>query len=173
MYRKLFGPASLFTVVLLALILIAGCGGSPDETIVINKGNDKEVLGTATTEAFRVDNSTGTEPLTSNQTALKQYTHRVEVIPKAGTAVDTERVRTEVFLAYGISKESQDAPRNASCALTRVNVPAGKVYLYDIEWQEKWREGTFDIGQPDGNPEGTYRFRETLICRIVGARTEP
>ena len=173
MSHKFFGSTSLFAIILLFLISIAGCGGAPNETIFINKDNDKEVLGTTTTEVFRVDNSTGTEPLTSDQTALKQYTHRVEVTPKAGTAVDIERVRTEVFLAYGISKESQDSPQNASCALTRVNVPAGKVYNYDIEWQEKWREGTFDIGQPDNNPEGTYRFRETLICRIVGARAEP
>ncbi|MBP1464463.1 hypothetical protein EYB53_001960 [Candidatus Chloroploca sp. M-50] len=158
----------------LLLLLSLGCGGpSVDETIVINKDNDKEVLGALTTETFRVDNSTGTEPMTSDQTALKQYTHRVEVIPAAGTAVDTDRVRTEVFLAYNISTESRELPKDAACALTRVNVPPGNVYLYDIEWQEKWREGTFDIGQPDGTPEGTYRFRETLNCRIVGARVEP
>ena len=56
---------------------------------------------------------------------------------------------------------------DAVCVIP-VNIPAGASYTYDLEWTEVWREGIFELGKPDGQGEGTYRFRQSMLCEVVG-----
>ena len=44
--------------------------------------------------------------------------------------------------------------------------------MYALEWTETWREGSVEVGKPDGNPEATYRIKETILCEVVSVWEE-
>ena len=53
-----------------------------------------------------------------------------------------------------------------------VQIPAGAYYTYELQWVEVWREGIFELGRTDGQAEGTYRFRQSLLCEVVAQNAE-
>jgi len=155
-------------VALLAVLaLLSGCGGARDDQVTV--ADKKEVQGEGTTEAFRVDNKDGTEALVQELQAQRQYTHEVIITPKPGARLNNEQVRQEVFKLYNIPADK--VTDNQVC-LIPVDVPPGQVYLYDIEWRDVWREGVIEVGEPNDEPEGDYRFKQGPLCQVVGVRPE-
>lgn len=163
-------PRLRLTVAMLlfaAVIGLAACASQADDPITVQ--DQKEVQGTAETEAFRVDNKSGADSLKQDMRAQKQYTHEITITPNPGVKINTQQARAEILKFYNVpeGKTAED-----QVCVIPIEVPAQQVYLYDIEWREVWREGTLETGRPDGTPEGTYRFKQGLLCQVVGVRPE-
>lgn len=167
MPRCLLARSTLVAFVVTSSILMGGCGGKTEDQVTVVDKN--EVQGKAITESFRVDNKTGTASLKQDMSARKQYTHETVITPNPGVKMSNQQVRQEIFKLYNISDDEQ--AEDQVCVIP-VDVPAGQIYLYDVEWSEAWREGTVELGEPDNKSEGTYRFKQGPLCQVVGVRPE-
>ncbi len=151
-------------VILISLCLgltAQSCGGNEDITIE----DKREVQGDSVVETLRADNSKGSATMQQDLSAKKQYSRNIQITPSPGVKLNTTAVREKILDNYNI----KDGTAEQVCVVS-VDVPAGKIYEYDMEWREVWREGTIQIGTPDDTPEGTYRFLQSLTCQIVGQR---
>lgn len=168
MPRQSIGLRSILVSLAVATsILLGACGGAQDDQVTV--ADKKEVQGTTVTESFRVDNKTGTEPLKQDMRAQKQYTHETVITPNPGVKMNNQQARQEIFKLYNVS---EDKTTEDQVCVIPVEVPAGQVYLYDVEWREVWRDGIIELGQPDDQPEGTYRFKQGPLCQVVGVHPE-
>lgn len=167
MQHSTIARSLLTALVVASSVLFAACGGSQEDQVTV--ADKKEVQGKAVTELFRVDNKTGTTALKQDMSARKQYTHETVITPNPGVKMNNQQVRQEIFKLYNISDDKQS--EDQVCVIP-VDVPAGQIYLYDVEWREVWREGTVELGQPDDKPEGTYRFKQGPLCQVVGVHPE-
>lgn len=155
----------LLTLALLAGVLY-GCS-APLEQDQIAIDETKQVQGEATIKTLQADNCTGTGEMKQDMQAVHQFTHDIEVVPNPGETVNSRAVRDEIRSYYRIPQDSSDA-----VCIVPVQIPAGSFFSYDLEWVEVWREGVFETGKADGNPEGAYRFRQSMLCEVVAQRTE-
>lgn len=157
-YRRCWAGLVLLV---LALATLTSCGGQEDVSIE----DKREVQGDKVVESLRADNAKGTSILSQELPAKKQYNRQIKIDPNPGVKLDTAAVREKILTKYNL----KDGNAEQVCVVP-VEVPAGKIFEYDLEWSEVWREGTIETGSPDGNPEGYYRFLQSLTCQVVGQR---
>ena len=150
----------------LMTLLLAGCI-SPQEEDQISIIDRKETRGEAVIKTLQVNNCSGASELTQDLKAINQYNHNIEVMPKPGVSVNRQAVEDEIRSYYHVSY----GPSDAVCVIP-VIVPAGAFFSYDIEWVEVWREGYFELSDPDGREEGTYRLLQSMLCEVVAQRSE-
>ena len=157
---------SLLLITLLAVLIIVGCTGPQDQdkiTIV----EKRQTQGDAITKTLQANNCDGTQDMNKDLTAVHQYLHDIEVEPNPGASVNRAAVESEVRNYYHIPHQESDA-----VCIVPVQIPKGAFYSYELEWIEVWREGIFEQGKPDGQGEGTYRFRQSLLCEVVAQTAE-
>jgi len=143
------------------LTCVTYCAPPPEDQITII--DKKEAQGEAVVEELLANNCAGTSELTQDLRALKQFSHDVQVVPYPGVSVNKQAVDNEIRSTYKIAKEHGE-----QICIVPVQVPAGMFYAYDLEWREVWREGEFELGNPDEKPEGNYRFMQGVLCEVVG-----
>lgn len=141
--------------------VFTACATNDDITIQ----DKKEVQGENVKETLRADNSLGSTPLMQDLTAKKQYSREITIVPNPGEKFDTNEARQKILDNYNLN----EGPAEQVCVIP-VEVPAGNIYEYDLEWSEVKREGIIEIGSPDGEPEGTYQFVQSMTCQVVGQR---
>jgi hypothetical protein len=165
MYTKWSRWLFLLAVIIL-LVAIVGCSAPQDED-KISIAEKRQVQGEAITKTLQANNCNGTEEMKQDMSAVHQYQHDIEVTPNPGVTVNTAAVESEVRNFYHIPQNESDA-----ICIVPVQIPAGAYYTYDLQWVEVWREGIFELGRTDGQAEGTYRFRQSLLCEVVGQNAE-
>jgi len=133
---------------------------SEDQIAIIDK---KEAQGEAIVEELLANNCAGTSELTQDLRAMRQFSYDVRVDPFPGTSVNTQAVENEIRSVYKIAKEHGE-----QVCIVPVQVPAGMFFVYYLEWREVWREGVFELGNPDDKAEGNYRVMRDVICQVVG-----
>lgn len=157
----------LITVVLcFSAIFLISCS-APQEQDQISIIEVKQTQGEAVVKTLQADNCTGSEEMKQDMQAIHQYTHVIEINPNPGVSVNRRAVEDEIRSYYRIPRNESDA-----VCIVPVQIPAGSFYSYDLEWVEVWREGEFELGKADSGTEGTYRFRQSMLCEVVGQRTE-
>lgn len=158
----------LFTGILLGFtaMLLIGCT-APQEADQISIVERKQTQGEAVIKTLQANNCGGAEEMKQDMQAIHQYTHVIEIMPSPGVSVNRRSVEDEIRSYYRIPRTESDA-----VCVVPVQIPAGSFYSYDLEWIEVWREGDFETGKADATPEGTYRFRQSMLCEVVGQRTE-
>jgi hypothetical protein len=150
----------------MVLAVLTSCV-APKEEDLISIIEQKQTQGEATIKTMQANNCSGAQEMKQDMQAVHQYNHDIEVVPDPGVTVNRKAVMDEIRSYYHIP----DGPSDAVCVVP-VQIPAGAFYSYDIEWVEVWREGIFEIGEADGSEEGTYRFRQSMLCEVVSQRTE-
>ena len=152
--------------VLLVLVFIVGCAApqTQDKITIVEK---RQIQGDAITKTLHANNCNGTDDMKEDLTAVHQYLHDIDVTPNPGESVNRVAVENEVRNYYQIPQQESDA-----VCIVPVQIPEGAFYSYDLEWIEVWREGIFELGKPDGQGEGTYRFRQSLLCEVVAQNAE-
>jgi len=142
-------------------LIFTACATNDDITI----HDKKEVQGNKVVETLRADNSLGTTALAQDLTAKKQYSRDITIVPNPGEKFDVSEAREKILAEYNLN----EGPAEQVCVIP-VEVPAGNVYEYDLEWSEVLREGIIEVGTPDGKSEGTYQFVQSMTCQVVGQR---
>lgn len=149
---------------ILAIALLAGCY-APQPRDQISLVEVRQFQGESVVKTLQANNCGGTDELSQDLQAVHQYNHDILVTPEEAVVVNRRAVVDEVRSYYRIPDGSSDA----ICVIP-VKIPAGENYSYDIEWIEVWREGTFELGIQDNKPEGTYKFRQSMLCEVVEQR---
>jgi len=152
---------SLIGMLILAVFVAACVAPQDDDKITIIE--KRQVQGEAITKTLQANNCSGAEDMKQDMTAVHQYQHDIEITPNAGVTVNQAAVQNEIRNFYRIPQTESDA-----VCLVPVQIPSGAHYTYDLQWVEVWREGIFELGKLDGQGEGTYRFRQSLLCEVVG-----
>lgn len=153
----------LITISILVFIGLAFSACATNDDISIQ--DKKEVQGEKVVETLRADNSLGNTPLAQDLTAKKQYSRDINIVPGPGEKFDVSEARKKILAEYNLN----EGPAEQVCVIP-VEVPAGNIYEYDLEWSEVLREGIIEVGAPDGKPEGTYQFVQSMTCQVVGQR---
>lgn len=151
--------------IFLAIFLI-GCI-APEPADQISVIDQKEVKGDSVVKTLQVNNCSGKQELKQDLQSVNQYTHDIQVTPDPGVSVNVEAVNHEIRVYYNLPPD----PSDAVCVIP-VQVPAGVFLSFDVEWTEVWREGIFEQGKPDGQREGIYRVRESMLCEVVSQSTQ-
>jgi hypothetical protein len=152
--------------VLMVLALLVACAAPrDDDKITITE--KRQIQGEAITKSLQANNCNGTEMMQQDLTAVHQYLHDIEVTPNPGVTINRAAVENEIRNYYQIPQQESDA-----VCIVPVQIPAAAFYTYDLEWIEVWREGIFELGKQDGQGEGTYRFRQSLLCEVVSQNAE-
>ena len=157
---------TFLVVALLVVVLIVGCATPQDED-QITITEKRQVQGEAITKTLQANNCAGTEEMKQDLTAVHQYLHDIELTPNPGVTINRTAVENEIRNYYQIPQGESDA-----VCIVPVQIPQGAFYTYDLEWIEVWREGIFELGRSDGQGEGTYRFRQSLLCEVVAQNAE-
>lgn len=147
-------------------MLLTGCT-APQEKDQITIRERRQTQGEAIIKTLQADNCGGSEEMKQDMQAVHQYSHVIEIIPSPGVSVNRRSVEDEIRSYYRIPRDASDA-----VCIVPVQIPSGSFYSYDLEWVEVWREGDYELGRADAMPEGTYRFRQSMLCEVVGQRTE-
>lgn len=155
--KRLFSSLILYSLFIAILVFAAQCFPAPEMQITIL--DQVEVPGEAVVEALFANNCAGTIELTQDLRAVKQFSHHVQVEPFSGVSVSKQAVENEIRSTYKIAKEHGE-----QVCIVPVQVPAGMFYAYDLEWREVWRQGVFELGDPDDKPEGNYKFMQGVLC---------
>jgi hypothetical protein len=153
-------------VAVLVLVLVVGCASTQDDD-KITITEKRQINGDAITKSLQANNCDGDIDMKEDLTAVHQYLHDIEVTPNPGVSVNRAAVENEIRNYYQIPQQESDA-----VCIVPVQIPAGAFYTYDLEWIEIWREGIFELGRQDGQGEGTYRFRQSLLCEVVAQNAE-
>ncbi len=163
-----FPKSSLFILLMLSIVAggFYGCS-APLEEDQIAIEETKQTQGEATIKTLQADNCSGAAQMKQDMQAVHQFSHDIEVVPNPGESVNSRAVKDEIRSYYRIPQNESDA-----VCIVPVQIPAGAFFSYDLEWVEVWREGVFETGKADGNAEGTYRFRQSMLCEVVAQRTE-
>lgn len=148
------------------LTILIGCV-APQQADQISILDRKQTQGEALVKTLQANNCIGSEEMKQDMQAVHQYTHDILVNPNAGVTVNKRAVADEIRSYYGLNEDQSDA-----VCIVPVQIPAGAYYTYDLEWVEVWREGVFELGKPDGDEEGTYRVRTSMLCEVVAQRAE-
>lgn len=157
---------ALLLIALLILVLVVGCS-APQDDDKITITEKRQLQGDAITKTLQANNCSGDVEMKQDLTAVHQYLHDIEVTPNPGVTVNRAAVESEIRNYYQIPQQESDA-----VCIVPVQIPAGAFYTYDLEWIEVWREGIFELGRQDGQGEGTYRFRQSLLCEVVAQNAE-
>lgn len=152
----------LILVLLTVLAMSIACTPTPDLKIV----DKRQVYGNKTTETMRADNSQGNEVLIQDMPVQKSFHYQINIMSEPGETLNESVVREMILKAYQIANMDKD--KDKVCVLP-VEVPAGDIYEYDIEWTEIWREGTIET-DPGGEQVGTYRILVDMDCQTIGQR---
>lgn len=159
--KSLISLLAIGSLSIVILVFGTQCGAPPqDQVTIIDK---KEVQGEAVVEELLANNCAGAAELIQDLRAMKQFSHDVQVVAYPGVSVNKQAVENEIRRTYKIAQEHGE-----QLCLVPVQVPPGTFYTYDLEWREVWREGVFELGNPDEKPEGDYRFKQNVICEVVG-----
>lgn len=156
----------LLVLGVLVLAALYGCDAVQEEdriTIIENK----QVQGETVDKILQANNCNGTADMDREMQAVHQYTHVIQISPNPGVAVNRKAVEDEIRSYYRIPNDQSDA-----VCVVPVTIPAGAYYTYDLEWTEVWREGVFELDEPNGAEEGTYRFKQSMLCEVVGQQAE-
>lgn len=148
-------------------IFVFGCI-SPEPEDQISIIDQREVKGESVVKTLQVNNCVGAQELKQDLQSLNQYTHDIQITPDPGVSVNMEAVNHEIRVYYNLPS----GPSDAVCVIPAV-VPAGVFLNFEIEWTEVWREGIFEQNKPDGQREGIYRVRESMLCEVVSQSTQP
>ena len=140
---------------------------APQEKDQISIIERKQTQGEAIIKTLQANNCSGSGEMKQDMQAIHQYTHVIEILPSPGVSVNRRAVEDEIRSYYRIPRNESDA-----VCIVPVQIPVGAFYSYDLEWVEVWREGDYELGKADAQPEGTYRFRQSMLCEVVGQRTE-
>jgi hypothetical protein len=159
-------PWRILATLLAASLILAACS-SPQPEDQISLIEKRQYQGESVIKTLQANNCSGAEEMKQDLQAVHQYNHDILVNPNPGVSVNRRAVVDEVRAYYHIP----DGPSDAVCVIP-VQIPAGENYSYDIEWIEVWREGVFDLGYQDDEPEGTYQFRQSMLCEVVEQRVE-
>lgn len=153
-------------IVLALFLVLAACGGVQDQdriTII----ERKQTQGEAVTKILQANNCDGKTEMKQDLQAVNQYNHDIEIKPNPGVSVNRKAVEDEIRSYYKLPQTQSDA-----VCVVPVQVPAGGYYTFELEWTEIYREGDFELQQPDDKPEGTYRFRQSMLCEVVGQQAQ-
>jgi hypothetical protein len=165
MFSRVLRYRTLLTGAVLLAILV-GCV-APQAADTISILDRKQTQGQTVVKTLQANNCNGTTEMKQDLQAITQYTHDIEVNPYKGVSVNRRAVSDEIRSYYGIRDDTADA-----VCVVPVQIPAGAYYTYDLEWVEIWREGDFELGKPDDDPEGTYRVKTSMLCEVVAQRAE-
>jgi hypothetical protein len=157
---------SFVLVTVVVLLIIMGCA-APQQDDKITVSEKRQVQGESVTKTLQANNCSGSEEMKQDMSAIHQYLHDIEIVPNPGVTVNQSAVENEVRNFYHIPQTESDA-----VCVVPVQIPAGAYYTYELQWVEVWREGIFELGKQDGQGEGTYRFRQSLLCEVVGQNAE-
>ena len=151
---------------LVAVAVLAACV-APQPQDQISLMEKRQYQGESVIKTLQANNCSGSKEMKQDLQAVLQYNHDIVVTPEPAVSVNRRAVVDEIRAYYRIPDGSSDAV----CVIP-VQIPAGGYYSYDIEWIEVWREGTFELGVQDDKPEGTYQFRQSMLCEVVEQRVE-
>lgn len=154
---------SFFTLMLALCALVVSACASSQEFIVVDQ---REVLGEVFTEQTgNIDNSNSSVDLSQDIAARRQFRHSVDIQLNANSRVDRRNVEERIYETY----ELPSAQGEKLCIIP-ADVPAGRIYQYDIEWTQVLREGNIEEGTTpgQGNLLGTYKIIVDLQCQVVG-----
>jgi len=157
---------STLLATIIVLIILASCA-APQQEDKITISEKRQVQGEAITKTLQANNCSGDEEMKQDMSAVHQYQHDIEIVPNPGVTVNQSAVENEVRNFYHIPQTESDA-----VCVVPVQIPSGAYYTYELQWVEVWREGIFELGRTDGQGEGTYRFRQSLLCEVVGQHAE-
>ena len=157
---------SYILAALIVLVILAGCA-APQQEDKITISEKRQVQGEAITKTLQANNCGGDKEMKQDMSAVHQYQHDIEIVPNPGVTVNQAAVDNEVRNFYRIPETESDA-----VCVVPVQIPPGAYYTYELQWVEVWREGIFELGRTDGQGEGTYRFRQSLLCEVVGQQAE-
>jgi hypothetical protein len=158
--------ARFFLFGLAALVLFSACY-MPQPQDQISLVDVRQYQGESVTKTLQANNCSGTSEMKQDLQAVHQYDHDILVTPLEAVVVNRRAVVDEIRRYYRIPDGSSDA----ICVIP-VQIPAGANFSYDIEWIEVWREGTFELGIQDNKPEGSYKFRQSMLCEVVAQRVD-
>lgn len=159
---------NLVTALGLTLVMMLSACFTPKQADQISIIETRQYQGESVVKTLQANNCSGTEEMVQDLQAINQYNHDIEITPNPGTRVNQRAVRDELRAYYRIP----DGPSDGVCVIP-VQIATGEYFIYDIEWIEVWREGFFELGWPDNQEEGTYRFRQSMLCEVVAQRVEP
>jgi hypothetical protein len=156
----------VLALITLLVFVFTACAGpqDQDQITIVEK---RQLHGEAITKTLHANNCDGTEDMKQDLTAVHQYLHEIEITPNPGATINRNAVESEVRNYYHVPQNESDA-----VCIVPVQIPKGAFYSYDLEWTEVWREGIFEQGKPDGQGEGVYRFRQSLLCEVVAQNAE-
>lgn len=146
----------------ISVVVVTGCATQTEFTIV----DLREVLGDVFVEQTGlVDNSNGTEMLTQDIAARREFRHSITLRMNPDASLDRRNVEDRILTTYDLPGATGE-----KLCIIPADVPAGHVYQYDIEWTQVLREGNIEEGQVagQGNILGTYSIVVDLQCQVVG-----
>jgi hypothetical protein len=154
-----------FTWALIMLIVLVACEGQQEFVIV----DQREVLGEVFTEQTgNIDNSNSSADLFQDISARRQFRHSIDLRLNESARLDRRDVEERILETYDLPGAQGD-----KLCIIPADVPAGKIYQYEIEWTQVNREGNIEEGQVagQGNILGTYSIVVDLQCQVVGVTT--
>jgi len=169
MLSPLFQKAACVCMLLASFALFGGnCDGFLQRSRLVLE-DVKAFYGSPIREVFPADNCASSSPMRQDIRGEKMFLHEVKVFANSDvqSRIKPAWVKQDAFALYKISNEA-----DKSVIIIPVDVPAGEKRLYEIEWRETWREGTIELGEPDGKPEGTYRIRTDMACEVIGVTVD-
>lgn len=146
----------------ISMVVATGCATQTEFTIV----DLREVLGDVFVEQTGlVDNSNGTEMLSQDIAARREFRHSITLRMNPDANLDRRNVEDRILTTYDLPGATGE-----KLCIIPADVPAGRVYQYDIEWTQVLREGNIEEGQVagQGNILGTYSIVVDLQCQVVG-----
>ncbi len=150
----------------IVLVACAGGGGSndpgPQEFAVID---GRERLGAVFQEQTSdIDNSVGTSVLSQDLAAQRDFGHTISLNLNSNSRLNPGEVEDRIYTEYDIDNRT-----GQKLCVIPVDVPAGQIHRYEIEWTEVVREGTIEEGI-DGGGEilGDYEIVTDLRCQVIG-----
>jgi hypothetical protein len=153
----------ILTILSLILIIVSACAPAKTEFTIVDQAGEQ---GETYIEAGRIDNSAGTEVLVQDASFSKQYIHSIDLNLNRDTDLSAKEVRERILEEYNLV----DSQGEKTCVFP-VEVPAGVVIEYDMEWTEEKRTGLVVEGATGGGASlGEYSILVDLQCQVVGQR---
>ncbi len=161
MLRALTIRKSTLGTVLVILTVWIACAPQPTE---FNVNDRREKQGeNKTIQTVQQDNKNGASELNTALPVSKQLKRSIDLRLNSGVQLEQAKVEDKIYKRYNVAPEADRV-----CVIP-VQVPAGKLYEYDIEWSQTIREGDI-VRAPNGDILGTYTILIDFVCQVVAVR---
>lgn len=154
----------LVAIATVVLIFFGACQSQTEFTIK----DLRESTGRIEKQTIRIDNASGKDVLRKDEKIIKNYRHTVNIdLYNTGKPIDESRVREKVLDLYKLTPNE-----DRKVCVVPVEVPAAKIFEYDIEWTESIREGKIVEATSGGEGQtlGEYTVISNFDCQVTEQR---